>query len=112
MSQNLANVSFFKGDVTVSSYVETYKFVVAIEIRLRAGKPINLSSIPGKKPETFFSSEKFPGGQPTYCSVGTRTSLFLWLGQRAGTVKLTTHLHLLSRLRMSGFLPPLTHVPT
>lgn len=96
------------------SYVETYKFVVAIGIQLRPGKSLHPVSTPDKGQRHFSLVLTFQtecGGQ-TRLLFNWYQYLFSWRGQATGAIKLTTHLYILSRLRMNGDAPPLSHMPT
>jgi hypothetical protein len=69
--------------------------------RLQAGKARNHGSIPGRG-KGFFSSLKHPErlkSAPASFAMGTRSTFSV--GYMAGILKLTTHLHLLSSLRMN-----------
>ena len=82
---------------------------VDIATRLRAGRPRNRGSIPGKG-KRFTSSPKHPDRLwgPATILVKRYQGLFL-RGQSGRWVKLTIHPHLVPRVRMCGtMLPPHT----
>jgi hypothetical protein len=101
-------------------YVWKYDFRISLKepgkIRLykdrpRAERSKNLNSIPGRG-KIFFSTPQrlhCPRTHPTSyrMSTGVLSSGVQQLG-----LKLTTHLHLVPRLRMHGSIPPLSHTST
>jgi hypothetical protein len=104
--------TFANRDVMIF-YFETFKSIVAIRIRLQAGKSINRVSIPGKGQRYFSSVQTFQTGcgenQPTFQQVPGP----FYMARPGKRGYQNDHSPpFLPRLRMNGDVPPLSHKPT
>jgi hypothetical protein len=73
---------------------------------LRTGLQRNRGLIPSKGKTFLFS--KLSGSTPSYAQPPVRQTsvIYPW------AVKLSSHIHLVSRLRMHGYIPPFLHMPS
>jgi hypothetical protein len=83
---------------------------VCNQTRLKAGRPRNRDSIPGRSKRSLFSIASRLALGPTQSPIQRLSELVLW-GWSGQGVKLTTQLHLVSRLRIR-YTTKLPHPPS
>jgi hypothetical protein len=85
--------------------------VVCIVTRLWAGIPRNSGSIPGRGKRFIISVQRADRLSVPYFRLFCGYWSIFSPRQNGRLAKLTTHPHLVSRLRMSGAIPPLPYMP-